>query len=395
MASEFTLSLMRTTLFMSMAVVLLMLIRTPLRRWSGAASAYRAWLAVPCVAVAAMLPAATVATIHAAPVLRPIPALAVRTTSIAPAGVDAVLLVWAAGMAATAVWFGLVHHAFLRRAGTLIPQDGVYVSAAGAGPASVGLFRPRIVVPHDFGMRYSPSEQALIVFHEQTHIARRDAVANLLACACQCVFWFNPLIHLGVRFFRLDQEIACDAIVMQHHPRQRRTYAEALLKFHTGDSFPRAGVFCQWQLQHPAKERLMSLHSTPSGTVRRIAGRCIVAVPVAGAVAGTLGARAEQVAAAPSYAVALALDAGGERSAPRVLARAGEQFAVASGAWRLEMTVRQAQTPDTVWVMGRILKGKDIVSAPTLLARLNEPATLKVGADDTALTLSLVVTPQP
>ena len=139
----------------------------------------------------------------------------------------------------------------------------------------------------------------------------------------------------------------------------------------------------------------MSLQSTPSGTVRRLAGRCIAALLVAGAIAGTLGARAEPAASAPSYAVALALEAGGERSAPRVLARAGEPFAVASGAWRVEMTVREAPTPGTVWVTSRILKGSDVVSAPTLLARLNEQATIKAGGTDAAVTLSLVVTPQP
>ena len=394
MTSEFTLSLLRTTLFASLAIILVMAVRKPLRRWSGAVPAYRVWLAVPCVAIAAMLPT-TVAPIQTAPVLRSIHTLAVRATPVAPAGVDVLLVVWAAGMAAAAAWFGLAHRAFLRQAGRLTPADGVYVSAAGAGPASVGLFRPRIVVPHDFRLRYSPLEQALIVFHEQTHIARRDAVANLLACAFQCVFWFNPLVHLGVRFFRLDQEIACDAIVLRHYPRRRRAYAEALLKFHVDAPFAGAGVNCQWHIQHPTKERLMSLQPTPSGAVRRLAGRCIATVLVAGAIAGTLGARAEPAASAPSYAVAMALEAGGERSAPRVLARGGEQFAVASGAWRVEMTVREAQMPGTVWVMSRVLKGTDVVSAPTLLARLNEQATIKAGAGDAAVTLSLVITPQP
>ena len=58
----------------------------------------------------------------------------------------------------------------------------------------------------------------------------------------------------------------------------------------------------------------MNLQPTPSGTVRRLAGRCIATLLVAGAIAGTLGARAEPAASAPSYAVALALEAGGARS---------------------------------------------------------------------------------
>lgn len=154
MASEFTLSLLRAALFTSIAIVLVSCARRPLRRWGGAALVYQAWLVVP------------------------------------------------------ALWFGTAQRAFLRRAGWLTRSGAVYVSATDAGPASVGLLRPRIVVPRDFDRRYSPLEQALILSHEQTHIARGDAVVNLLACAFQCVFWFNPL-----------QEIACDAIVMQRHPR--------------------------------------------------------------------------------------------------------------------------------------------------------------------------------
>jgi hypothetical protein len=172
-------------------------------------------------------------------------------------------------------------------------------------------------------------------------------------------------------------------------------YAEALRKFHTGDVAVRAGVHCQWQTHHPTKERLMSLQLTPSGTVRRFVGRCLVTLLATGAIAGTLGARAEQVAAAPSYLVQMALDAGGERAAPRVLARAGEQFAVASGAWRLEMTVRQAQTDGDVWLAGKVFKGDKVVSAPTLLARLNDKATVKVGDGNDAMVLSMTVSPQP
>ena len=135
----------------------------------------------------------------------------------------------------------------------------------------------------------------------------------------------------------------------------------------------------------------MSLQLSPPGTIRRRVGRCIIALLATGAVAATLGARAEQAAAAPSYLVEMALDAGGERSAPRVLARGGEQFAVASGTYRVEMTVREAKTPGDVWLTGRILKGADIVSAPTLLVRVNDKATINTGD----VTLSLTVLPRP
>jgi beta-lactamase regulating signal transducer with metallopeptidase domain len=395
MTSEVTVALLRAALFTSLAMLLLLALRKPLRRRFGAGLAYQAWLILPLVTVAALLPGPSAPVFQAAPALHSVRAFAAQAAPAAPAQADALLLAWACGMLALAAWFVFAHRAFLRQAGGLTRSGGVFLSASGAGPASVGLFRPIIIVPHDFRERYSKLEQALVIAHEQTHIARRDALANLSAAVFQCVFWFNPLVHIGARCFRQDQEIACDAVVMQRHPRQRRAYAEALLKFHTAGPALRAGIHCHWQNHHPTRERLMSLQLSPSGTIRRLAGRGILALLAAGAFAGTLSARAEQSAAKPAYAVAMTMDAGGEQSAPRVLTRADEKFAVASGGWRVEMTVRPAQKPDEVWLSGKVLKGGDVISAPTLLARLNEKATIKVGDAGRAFALSMVVSPQP
>ena len=139
----------------------------------------------------------------------------------------------------------------------------------------------------------------------------------------------------------------------------------------------------------------MSLHLSAPGIARRLAGRCIVVVLAAGAMAATLGARAEQVATASTYSVALTFDAGAEHAEPRVLAKAGEAFAVASGDWRIELTVRPAQSANQVWLAGKLIKNDKVVGAPTVLARLGDKATVKAGDGDQALALSMVVSKQP
>jgi hypothetical protein len=136
----------------------------------------------------------------------------------------------------------------------------------------------------------------------------------------------------------------------------------------------------------------MHPYPTLSATVRRLSRRCAAVLVTAGVVAG---AHAEPAAPAPSYAVAMTVDAHGEQSAPRVLAQAGQPFAVASGGWRVEMTVRPVEASDDVWLTGKILKGDDVVSAPTLRARLNEAATVRVGDGADPFTLSLVVARRP
>jgi bla regulator protein BlaR1 len=395
MANELTLLVARAALFTSFAIVLVLLVRRPLRRWLGAATAYQSWLIVPCATTAALLPGAAGPVARLVPILQPVRVLAENATPVTPAPAEALFVLWGCGMLVMAARFMAAHYTFLRQAGQLTASQGLYVSAGDVGPASVGLFCPRIVVPNDFTRRCSALEQVLIVAHEQTHIDRRDAVANLLCAMFQCVFWFNPLCHFGARRFRQDQEIACDALVMARHPRRRRAYAHALLKFHTGACAVYAGINCHWQTHHPTKERLMSLQLSSPGIARRLAGRCIVVVLAAGAMAATLGARADQLAAASTYSVAMTLDAGAEHAAPRVLAKAGEAFAIASGDWRIELTARPAQSGNEVWLAGKLIKNDKVVGAPTLLARLGEKASVKAGDGDQAVALSLVVSKQP
>jgi beta-lactamase regulating signal transducer with metallopeptidase domain len=412
MGSELSSLVLRAALFAGLAILIVLATRRPLRRWLGAAVAYQAWLIVPIVAAASLLPGRPGPALQSVQVLRPAQALAAHITTPLQSGqADALLLAWACGAAAMALWFFRGHRAFLRKAGRLTRLGAVYVSAGSAGPASVGLFRPRIVVPHDFATRYSPSAQLLVIAHEQVHIDRGDAGANLTAALFQCLFWFNPLVHLGARRFRQDQELACDAAVMRRHPHQRRAYAEALLTSHTG-AFTAAGIHCHWQTQHPTKERVMSLQQTPPGQLRRLAGRCTLALLVAGGFFATLGVRAAQPAATPKYAVALEIkDAGrllvplklaadsfqetGKQSLPRVLTSAGEKFSVSSGEWRLDMVVSPANTPETVWLAGKLFKGTTLVTAPKLLARIGEAATVRVGDGDKDFSMAMTVTSQP
>ncbi len=98
-----------------------------------------------------------------------------------------------------------------------------------AGPAVLGFLRPRIVTPDGFQDHFTPQEQAAILAHERVHLARQDARINALAALLWCLCWFNPLIHLGARWLRIDQELACDASAVAGSI-SRRDYAQALLK---------------------------------------------------------------------------------------------------------------------------------------------------------------------
>ncbi|NEK70586.1 MAG: energy transducer TonB, partial [Xanthomonas perforans] len=143
---------------------------------------------------------------------------------------------WLVGAVAMTVALWWRQRRFVRSLGALHALKGeVWAATHDVGlPVSLGLWRPRIVLPMDFDTRYSAAERTLILTHERLHLRRGDLYANLLAALLLCIGWWNPLMHLAWRAFRLDQELACDAEVLTRYPGKRRSYATAMLKTHCG-----------------------------------------------------------------------------------------------------------------------------------------------------------------
>lgn len=152
-----------------------------------------------------------------------------------------------------------------------------------AGPAVVGFFRPRIVTPSDFADRFNPLEQKLVLAHENIHLERHDTRINAAVALARCVCWFNPMVHVGARMLRIDQEMSCDAAVVERRPRTRRAYAETLLK--TQLAARPLPVGCYWPpaAVHPLTERVGMLTRRPFSEERRLASATAVVAMVAGA----------------------------------------------------------------------------------------------------------------
>lgn len=97
----------------------------------------------------------------------------------------------------------------------------------------------------------------MILTHERLHLRRGDLYANLLAALLLCIGWWNPLMHLALRAFRLDQELACDAEVLTRYPGKRRSYATAMLKTHCGAGW--TPTACRWNAPHALTQRVAAL----------------------------------------------------------------------------------------------------------------------------------------
>lgn len=207
-------------LALAAGVILVALVRRPVRTLFGAEAAYRLWWAPLAGALAVTAP-------------RPGASTAGGGVLDAANWTEFAGPVWLAGAVLTSgamVWGQWRFHRSAR--------------AGRAGPALVGLFTPRVVMPADSTTRWTAEQLALVRAHERAHLERGDARVNAFAAAVQIVCWFNPAVHMAVRLLRFDQELACDAAVMARRPGQRRIYAEALLR--AGTIGPAAPLGCGW-----------------------------------------------------------------------------------------------------------------------------------------------------
>lgn len=272
--NELLQGLIEATLAGSAAVLLVLAARRPMRDVFGVQVAYGLWSLVPLAMLATLLPAAVI-EVQRWPV---VPALTAPLAVAMPATAAArdinlprvLLALWLVGALASGAWLWRAQAVFRRGLGLLLPQgDALRAQTVSAGlPATLGLWRPRIVLPADFETRFDPAQRALVLAHERRHVARLDPWANAAAALLRCLFWFNPLFHLGVARMRHDQELACDADVLAAHPRQRRCYGDALLNVQL--ALQTAPLGCHFGFGHPLKERIMLLkRERPAMRMRR------------------------------------------------------------------------------------------------------------------------------
>ena len=138
----------------------------------------------------------------------------------------------------------------------------------------------------------------------------------------------------------------------------------------------------------------MNSQLSMSQIVRRIAGLCIASILVTWFSTGVITAHAEPVAAIPTYAISMVLEANGEKLTSHVLAKAGEQISSVSGDWRVEMIVRQGDTLADILLKSKLFTRSCVVVNANIVAHANEEALIKVGNGTDVLSLTLIVYPQ-
>lgn len=224
MASELALLfLLRAQCAASAAVLLVVCLRLPVRRGLGPELAYGLWVLVPIAAAFSAFPPLNAFLIEKASAAGPgAGAHLERLLQANPTWerhAPAVLNLWGAGAGLALTYFIGVEARFRAKA-----RNGA------VGPAVVGLAFPRLIVPADYHTKYDAAERGLIREHERAHIRKSHPAHNAVCAVLQILGWCNPLSALAGSLFRVDQELACDAAVLERRSVSRRAYAAVLLK---------------------------------------------------------------------------------------------------------------------------------------------------------------------
>ncbi len=290
--------LLGTLLATSGLIVLVLLIREPVRRHFGARVTYGLWL----IPAARLLMPTLTETVERPVTMTVTPRLITTQVSTEPMLLSSVapvqtsmidqiggwptvlLTIWlgvAAGLfAARMIAFSRQRAAILDQAYELdwIGEIRLIQSAAVTGPVAFGIFQRVIAVPADFELLYAPHERRLALEHELAHHRSGDLIVNLFAFVLLCLQWFNPLAWFAHAAFRFDQEAACDARVLDKvHGHDRADYGRAIAKAASGRALLFASALDRRNTLH---RRLRSMLTNPSSG-RRVTGRLAVLAAVA------------------------------------------------------------------------------------------------------------------
>jgi beta-lactamase regulating signal transducer with metallopeptidase domain len=292
----------------------------------------------------------------------------------------AFLTLWLGGAALFFLHHIMAYRRFIRSTfAGVIPFEthgAIAISASPrvTSPLALGIVSKAIILPHDFATRFDATEQRLALTHELTHHRRGDPGVNLIALMMLALHWFNPIAHIAHRAFRLDQEAACDAIVLNGASAcERHAYGSALFKAAIGQ-VPLAA--CAMGTVATLKTRLQRIAQAPQphlfvGLGTTLASIFVIAGVLLTASNGFAAKKVEQGTGKPQ-AIILGGDIidslGVSADAVKMIAEAG---AAVEEAERVAESASEAadKMSKTAWVGDRERAKADVARANADLAR--------------------------
>jgi len=101
---------------------------------------------------------------------------------------------------------------------------------AGTGQPFVwGLVRGSVYLPANFTRSTDRAHRRKILAHELAHVARFDALVNLLQTIAQAIFWFHPLVWIANKKIRAEREKCCDETAIAKLAASPKDYSNAIV----------------------------------------------------------------------------------------------------------------------------------------------------------------------
>ncbi|MEP6574086.1 MAG: M56 family metallopeptidase [Gemmatimonadota bacterium] len=99
-------------------------------------------------------------------------------------------------------------------------------------PVTIGVFRPVVLLP-EMSRGWGRDRLHVVLLHELAHVRRLDYACQIMQQIVCAFYWLNPLIMLAARRSRVEQERACDDVVLRMGTRSRE-YAGHLVDIARG-----------------------------------------------------------------------------------------------------------------------------------------------------------------
>ncbi len=111
---------------------------------------------------------------------------------------------------------------------------GVWLSDKIDVPATMGFFKPIILIPVASINNLSAAQLEAIILHELSHIKRNDFLINIFISVIDTILFFNPFIVLLSKALKDERENCCDDNVIDYRY-DPHSYATALLSIAQGN----------------------------------------------------------------------------------------------------------------------------------------------------------------
>ena len=107
----------------------------------------------------------------------------------------------------------------------------IYINNNLKTPLTFGILKPKIILQDHILADEELLDHVLI--HELMHIKKFHILLNHLVNIVACIYWYNPLLWLSLKYLDQDIEINCDKLVVQQlgdTRKNRKTYCSSMLK---------------------------------------------------------------------------------------------------------------------------------------------------------------------